>query len=85
MGRRAISFAFSVRGTPGHSVEFELGDDWRVVSREARLPLTDQWQEYSLVFEVKTTTRDVTTLRFRLPRSGKGTFEFANTRLKMMR
>lgn len=78
-------FAFSVRGTPGHSIDFELGDDWRLVSREARLVLTDQWQEYSILFEVKTTTRDVTTLRFRFPSNAKGTFDLADPRLKMAR
>ena len=78
-------FVFSVRGTPGQTAEFELGDDWRVISREARIPLTEQWQEHSINFEVSTTTRDVTTLRFRLPRNSKGTFDLANQRLKMVR
>ena len=76
---------FSVRGTPGPPVDFELGEDWRLVSREARIPLTDQWQEYSIVFELKSTSRDVTTLRFRLPRDVKGTFDLANPRLKMLK
>ena len=78
-------FVFSARGTPGQSVEFELGDDWRVVSQEARITLTDQWQEHTIVFQVKTTTRDVTTLRFRFPRNIKGAFDLADMRLKMMR
>lgn len=78
-------FTFSVRGTPGQSVEFELGNDWRLVSREARIPLTEQWQEYSLTFEVKSTTLEVTTLRFRFARNAKGTFDLANPRLKLAR
>lgn len=78
-------FVFSVRGTPGPPVDLELGEDWRLVSREARIPLTDQWQEYSIVFELKSTSRDVTTLRFRLPRDVKGTFDLANPRLKMLK
>jgi hypothetical protein len=78
------SFVFSVRGTPGQSVEFELGNDWRLVSKEGQIPLNEQWRELSLVFEVKSTTLDVTTLRFRLPRNGKGTFDLANIRLKMI-
>lgn len=77
-------FVFSVRGTPGQSVEFELADDWRLVSKEARIPLTGQWQEHSIEFEIKTTSKDGTTLRFRLPRDAKGTFDLANTRLKMV-
>jgi len=76
-------FVFSMRGTPGLPVDFELGEDWRLVSREALIPLTEQWQEYSIVFEVKSTSRGVTTLRFRLPRGVTGTFDLANTRLKV--
>ncbi len=68
---------------PGQSVEFELADDWRLVSGEARIPLTEQWQEHSIEFEIKTAFKDGTSLRFRLPRDAKGTFDLANTRLKM--
>jgi hypothetical protein len=78
-------FVFSVRGTPGQAVEFELADDWRLVSKEARIPLTGQWQEHSIEFEIKTPFKDKTTLRFRLPRDAKGTFDLANTRLKMVK
>ena len=78
------SFVFSVRGTPGQSVEFELAGDWRLVSKEARIPLTGQWQEHTIEFEIKTAFKDGTTLRFRLPNGTKGTFDLANTRLKMV-
>jgi hypothetical protein len=76
-------FVFRVRGTPGQSVEFDLADDWRLVSGEARIPLTGQWQEHSIEFEIRTAFQDGTTLRFHLPRDVKGTFDLANTRLKM--
>jgi hypothetical protein len=75
-------FAFRVRGTPGHSAEFELADGWRTVSKEARIPLTEQWQEHAIEFEIKTEFKDETTLRFRLPRDVKGTFDLTDTRLK---
>jgi len=78
-------FAFRVRGTPGQSVEFELADGWRRVSKEAQILLTGQWQEHSIEFEIKTTFKDGTTLRFRLPRDSKGTFDLANTQLKMVK
>lgn len=81
----SYQFTFHTRGTAGQFVEFELGDDWRVVSREARFPLSEQWQEHTLLFEAKPTTRDVTTLRFRLTRNTKGTFDLSNMRLKMLR
>jgi hypothetical protein len=77
-------FAFSVRGTPGQSVEFGLADDWRLVSGQARIPLTGQWQEHSIEFEIKTASQGGTTLLFRLPRDVKGTFDLADTRLKRM-
>jgi hypothetical protein len=76
-------FVFRVRGTPGQSVEFDLADDWRLVSGEARIPLAGQWQEHSIEFEIRTAFQDGTTLRFHLPRDVKGTFDLANTRLKM--
>ncbi len=78
-------FVFSVRGTPGQFVEFELADDFHLVSKEAPIPLTGQWQEHSIVFEVKTAFKDRTTLRFRLPRGAKGTFDLANTRLQLVK
>ena len=76
-------FAFRVRGTPGQSVELELADDWRLVSKEAQIPLAEQWQEQIIEFEIKTTFKDEATLRFRLPRDAKGTFDLADTRLKV--
>jgi uncharacterized protein DUF4832 len=78
-------FVFSVRGTPGQSVDFEVADDSRLVSREARIPLTGEWQEHSIEFEIKSTFKDFTTLRFGLPRDAKGTFDLANTRLKTLK
>ncbi len=78
-------FAFRVRGTPGQSVEFELADGWRGISQKTKVPLTEQWQEHSIELEIKTTFKDETTLRFRLPRVVKGTFDLANTRLKVVK
>jgi hypothetical protein len=78
-------FAFRVRGTPGQSVEFELADGWRSVSKEAQIPLTAEWQEHTIEFEIKTKFQDETTLRFRLPRETKGTFDLADTRLKAVK
>jgi hypothetical protein len=83
--------AFRIRGTPGQSVDFELADsvDFRTsdgpgiaVRREA-IPLTHQWQEHSLEFEITARFKDQTVLRFRLPSEGKGTFELTDTRLKL--
>ncbi len=82
--RGRYRFAFRVRGTPGQAVEFELADGWRRVSQEARIPLTEQWQEHTIDFEITTTFNDETTLRFSLPRDVKGTFDLTDTRLKVV-
>jgi len=78
-------FAFRVRGTPGQSVVFELADSWRKVAKETAIPLTDQWQEHSIEFEINTKFTDETTLRFRLPSDVKGTFDLTDTRLKAVK
>jgi hypothetical protein len=72
-----------VRGTAGQSAEFELADGWRRVAKSTAIPLTEEWEEHSVEFEIKETFKDETTLRFRLPRQVKGTFELADTRLKL--
>jgi len=82
LDRGRYRFAFRVRGKLGHSVEFELADGWQTVSKEAQIPLTEQWQERTIEFEIKTEFQDKTTLRFRLPRDVKGTFDLTDTRLK---
>lgn len=74
---------FSVRGTPGQSVEFSLADDWHLVSGEARIPLTGQWQDHRIEFEIKAAFQGGSTLLFRLPRDVKGVFDLANARLRV--
>lgn len=78
-------FVFRVRGTPGQSVEVELADGWRTVSKVAKVPLTEQWQEHSIELESQTRFQDESALRFRLPRDGKGAFDLATTRLKAVK
>jgi hypothetical protein len=78
-------FTCRVRGTPGQTVEVELADGWRTVSKGAKIALTEQWQEHSVTFEIKTTFKDETSLRFRLPNKTKGFFDLAHTRLKMVK
>lgn len=75
-------FACVARGTPGQAVEFQLADDWRKVSTEATIPLTDDWQEQTIDFEIRTTFQAETTLRFHLPQHVNGTFDLSNPRLK---
>jgi hypothetical protein len=83
--------AFRLRGTPGLAVAFELADSVdfaasdgsRVAAKKEAIPLTDQWQEHRLEFEIRTKFKDQAILRFRLPRDVKGTFELTDTRLKL--
>ena len=82
LDRGRYRFAFRVRGTLGQSVDFELADGWRKVSKEAQIPLTEEWQGHSVEFEIKNTFKGEATLRFNLPRDVKGTFDLADTRLK---
>ncbi len=82
LGRSRYRFAFRVRGTPSQTVDFELADGWRGVFKESEIPLTDEWQEHVVEFQVKSFFKEETTLRFRLPRDINGTFDLADTRLK---
>ena len=76
-------FAFRVRGTAGQSVDFELADAWHKVAKETAIPLTPEWQEHTIEFEIKTPFKDETAIRFSLPRDVKGTFDLTDTRLKL--
>ena len=82
LDRGRYRFAFRVRGTPGQAVECELADGWRRVSKQPQILLTEQWQEHIVELEIKSTFKDETTLRFRLPREVKGNFDLTDTRLK---
>lgn len=73
-------FALRVRGTPGQFVEFELVDGGRRLSTEARIPLTDEWHEHIVQFEIRNTFKEDTTLRFSLPREITGTFDLTDPR-----
>ena len=75
-------FEFRVRGTPDLFAEWDLADGGRRVSREVRIPLTEEWQRHTLEFEVQEPFRDQPIVRFRMPREAKGTFGLADTRLK---
>jgi len=91
LDRGRYHFAFRVRGTPGLSVDFEVADSVdfltadgpRNVAKKESIPLTDQWQEHSIEFEISAPFKDQVFLRFRLPREVKGTFDLTDTRLKL--
>lgn len=80
--RGRYRFTARVRGTPGQKVELQLADDWRKVSTEAEITLTAEWKEHIIDFEVKSSFKDETTLRFAMPREIKGTFDLSDTHLR---
>ena len=66
------------------SADFQLADGPRVSAKKESIPLTNQWQEHSFEFEIRTAFKDQTFLRFRLPHDVKGAFDLADTRLKVV-
>ncbi len=77
-------FAFRVRGAPGQAAEFEMGDGWHAVSKKTKIPLTTEWQEHIIEFEITNAFKDESTLRFILPSNAKGEFDLSETRLKQL-
>jgi hypothetical protein len=85
--------AFNVRGTPGQVVAFEIADSVdfatadgpSVIAKKDSIPLTDQWQEHSLTFEIGTPLKNQAFLRFQFPNEATGTFDLTNTRLKKVK
>ena len=87
----SYQLAFSVRGTPGQVVGFEIADSVdfaatdgsSIIAKKDSIPLTDQWQEHILEFEINTPLKNQTFLRFKFPSEVTGTFDLTNTRLKL--
>jgi hypothetical protein len=67
------------------SADYQLADGPRIRAKKEAIPLTNQWQEHSLDFEIRTPFKDQTYLRFRLPGNVKGTFDLTDTRLKAVK
>lgn len=73
--------AFLARGTPAQTANIELMDG-RTVVKIAEIRIDAEWKEYIYEFEIKEELKDETTLRFRLSRNVKGTFDLTDARLK---
>lgn len=50
--RGRYRFSFQVRGTQGMEVEFDVADGWRGVTENQRIPLTAEWREHKIEFEI---------------------------------
>jgi hypothetical protein len=79
--RGRYRFTFRVRGSAGLSVDFEVTDGWRRVSKGSTIALSPEWKEHTVEFEIKASFKDESGIRFVLPRDGKGEFDVSDTRL----
>ncbi len=75
-------FACRVRGTGGLSVKFEVADGWRGVSQKTAIPLSSEWLEHVVEFEIKNPFKDETRLRFVLPQDASGEFDLTDLHLR---
>lgn len=75
-------FSCRVRGTAGQSVVFEVADGWRGLPPKTTVPLTSEWREHVIEFELKNPFKDESRLRFTLPRETAGTFELTDFHLR---
>jgi len=82
LNRGRYRFTCRVRGTPGLSADFEVGDGWHGISKETPIPLTSEWQKHVIDLEVKDTFKDEPTLRFKLPKNAKGQFDLTDSHLR---
>jgi hypothetical protein len=82
LDRGRYRFVCRVRGTPGLTVQFEVTDGGRRVSPSTAIPLTAEWREHVVAFEVEAPFREETRLRFVLPRNATGAFDLTDTRLR---
>jgi hypothetical protein len=74
--------ACRVRGTAGQTVAFEVADGWRGLPPKTTIPLTSEWREQIVEFEIKSPFKDETCLRFLLPRASSGMFELTDFHLR---
>ncbi|MCB1209322.1 MAG: DUF4832 domain-containing protein [Verrucomicrobiales bacterium] len=79
--RGRYRFACRIRGTGSLTMRFDVADGWRGVTEDHTLPLTAEWREHLVEFEIKTAFKDETSLRFQLPKNVKGEFDLTDPRL----
>jgi len=82
LNKGRYKFTCRVRGTPGLSAEFEVGDGWHGISKETPIPLTFEWREHVVDLEIKVSFKDEPTLRFKLPKNAQGQFDLTDTHLR---
>ena len=75
-------FACQVRGTAGQTVQFQIADGGRSIAKATTIPLSPEWREHVVEFEIKSPLKDESSLRFILPKDTTGEFDLTDTRLR---
>ncbi|TWT75757.1 hypothetical protein CA13_73300 [Planctomycetes bacterium CA13] len=77
-------FSCRVKGTKGQTVRFDVADGWRGVMKGVNVPLSSEWREHGIEFDVKEAFENETRLRFSLPTDSSGEFHLTEPHLKRM-
>jgi hypothetical protein len=75
-------FSCRIKGTPGQSVRFDVADDWRGVTDGVNLPLSPEWREHQVEFDVRVAFQKETRLRFGFPPDVGGEFHLTDPHLR---
>ncbi len=75
-------FSCRVKGTTGLTVRFDVADGWRGVINGVAVPLSAQWREHEIEFDVKVAFEKETRLRIGLPTDASGEFHLTNPHLR---
>ncbi|MBI5830800.1 MAG: DUF4832 domain-containing protein [Armatimonadetes bacterium] len=74
-------FTVRVKGTPGQWVTVDLADNWQGITTYDRVPLTAEWVEHRLDWDVKTEFRNYPRLRVTAPDDATGEFSLCDYHL----
>ena len=75
-------FTCRVKGTAGQTVRFDVADGWRGVVADTPIPLSSDWREHVIDFEIEDPFRNGTRLRFALPHDATGEFHLTDMHLR---
>ena len=75
-------FSCRVKGTPGMGVRFDVADGWRGIFDAVAVPLSAEWREHQIEFEVKAAFENETRLRFNFPHGASGEFHLTDFHLR---
>ena len=82
LGPGRYRFSCRVKGTPGLSVRFDVADGWRGVINPVAVPLTSEWSEQQIEFDLQVAFEEGTRLRLELPSGTGGEFHLTDPHLR---